>query len=588
MKFSKNIKQKLKPSVTFFNYEYFLSILFRCVILITLTYVLFAEFKITKSNILLIALLDLLVSIYGIYFVFIKPLVKKSQRYDLSSLDSDHFKSAFLKLFKFFSVIYLFISIIPNALMIFLCLFPDAGAKEAGFFYFNEILINVFSIIKDFLWIKIADSFIKSNFDLIKNKYKKFIFTPAVFILILLFASCSIATTYFKSFKSIATDTLSNSTSNIEEPIDSDEPEYVSVQTGLNNADTTLVYSRNEIYTVDSTLNRIICYENEDYKTAKVVYEFENTEYIKFKDIDFVYKYDDLIYFCYPSKNTRDFTKAGLYSINLTTKEYTLIIDDIINYNFSGKKLSNTFDCVTSSYPGDYSIFSYDYINTHLKNVQTFALTDSQQYSIKKSGDNFYLQLYSTKNSQYYINGQPAFNLKQSLVSQNNWFALNNYLFVLEGTNIYKINSQSPFESISKITDINLNEFINRFYYDSSFTNLNPPIAERYKFIFSLNYETLENKLVQSSHRAYSNTLPFDGSYIELYDFNDSLVITYNKANNIIAYNRKNDFTIARKKVINDSHFIEFDIENNPYIIESQSLKQFRYNENSYNKNTVK
>ena len=79
-------------------------------------------------------------------------------------------------------MIYLFISIIPNALMIFLCLFPDVGAKEAGFFYFNEILINVFTIIKDFLWIKIADSFIKSNFDLIKNKYKKFIFTPALLL----------------------------------------------------------------------------------------------------------------------------------------------------------------------------------------------------------------------------------------------------------------------------------------------------------------------------------------------------------------------------------------------------------------------
>ena len=66
---------------------------------------------------------------------------------------------------------------------------------------------------------------------------------------------------------------------------------------------------------------------------------------------------------------------------------------------------------------------------------------------------------------------------------------------------------------------------------------MNPPIAERYKFIFSLNYETLENTLVQSSNKASTFTLPFDGSYIELYDFNDSLVITYNKANNIIAYN---------------------------------------------------
>ena len=63
----------------------------------------------------------------------------------------------------------------------------------------------------------------------------------------------------------------------------------------MNNADTTLVYSRNEIYTVDSALNRIICYENEDYETAKVVYEFENKEYIKFKDIDFFNGTDNFV-----------------------------------------------------------------------------------------------------------------------------------------------------------------------------------------------------------------------------------------------------------------------------------------------------
>ena len=66
------------------------------------------------------------------------------------------------------------------------------------------------------------------------------------------------------------------------------------------------------------------------------------------------------------------------------------------------------------------------------------------------------------------------------------------------------------------------------------------------------------------------------------------LLLTYNKANNILAYNDKTNFMMNKKKVINDSHFIEFDIENNPYIIESQSIKQFRYNENTHNKNTVK
>ena len=92
----------------------------------------------------------------------------------------------------------------------------------------------------------------------------------------------------------------------------------------------------------------------------------------------------------------------------------------------------------------------------------------------------------------------------------------------------------------------------------------------------------------QSNHRTSSSTLPFDGSDIELYDYNDSLIIAYNKTNNFIAYCDKNAYTIDKNRTLNRNHFIEFDIENNPYTIEFQTLKPFRYNEINYNKNTAK
>lgn len=588
MKFSMTLKETIKTNVTFFNYEYCCHMVIRCIILVVLTNIVFAEFAITKSNILLIALLDLLVSIYGISFVFIKPLINAVQRFDFSSIDSNHFKTAFLNVFRFFIVLYLLISTTPHLFKIFLSIWPDSGVKATGFLFYNEILINVFSIIKNFLWIKIADSFIKSNFDLIKNKYKKFIYTPALFLFIVLFASCSIATTYFKSFKTIASDSYSNSTLNDEIPEESSESEYVTVKSGLKEADTTLVYSRNEIYTVDTTTNSIICYENEDYKTAKVVYKFENTEYVQFIDSDLIYKQDDVLYFCYPSKNMQNFTKAGFYSINLETKEYNLIIDDILDYNYSGNKLSNTFDCVTNSTGNIYKLLSYDYINNHTKEIQSFDITTSKTYSIKKSNDNFYLHLHTNGISSYYINGKHAIDLKQSYLNNNKWFAVDNYLFIFNDINLYRINNQEPFEIISKVTDINLNEFINKFFYDPDFKDLNPPVAERYRFLFSLDYQTLENTLRQSNHRTSSSTLPFDGSDIELYDYNDSLIIAYNKTNNFIAYCDKNAYTIDKNRTLNRNHFIEFDIENNPYTIEFQTLKPFRYNEINYNKNTAK
>ena len=159
--------------------------------------------------------------------MFIKPLIKSSNRYDLSTLDSEHLKTSFFKTFKLFSIIYLSITTIPHWVRILECLFSGSGFQTNPLFYFNEILISVFYIVNNFIWIKIAHLFLKSNFDLMKNKYTKFIYTHGILLLIILFALSSIATTYFKSFKTIVSNTESNSTTTIEEP---EENEFIFIK----------------------------------------------------------------------------------------------------------------------------------------------------------------------------------------------------------------------------------------------------------------------------------------------------------------------------------------------------------------------
>lgn len=539
-------------------------------------------------------ILQILVTLYGIKFIYLDGLKKLNNKYTLNEMEYQKLEQTIGGMLIVMGIIGFIFSLIGNSLPLFLEILAGffvgsfvSGYGATSFISAKTIIFLIISVISNVIYSVLVVMTVKRNF---RNIYEnqKIAYTTTILILAIVFVITSLVSSLMLSNMSTETNdnTLQNNNSDFiieddslsideedsEEPVEDDSTSMLNkeVDITVSLSDSCTVFSNNEIYV--GNLQGKGLFKTTSLQMDKFVLVANNTDKIQYNNAQVLYKNDTNLYFYYP-KNTiflnnntteEDF---GLYSLNLADGTAEKVINKVDFYKFNGEKITNTFDYKVTI-DGTTYIKSYDYENKTESTIFSYTVPEGARDYIQKYKGIFYTTIVDPINNktQIYKSDQLFCNIDMPIykfiVSNNelHFFVANSVYSLDINTGNINFHGSTPFESQTlTMENYTIVEDLDMF----------PMLDTQLKYYI---YNPL-NRQFEEKEKFDGSAFPSDEFTIYNLDFNNLLLITNKGSVSIVD---KNTLAVTKTHSSSELLSINLDKEGNCYVRTSSASKKYQ------------
>lgn len=577
-----------------YKFKFFFKILLRSIGYSLLTSIVLSFLGFIPTFLKLI--LQILVTLYGIKFIYLNGLKKLNNKYTLNEMEYQKLEQTIGGMLIIMGIIGFIFALIGNSLILLLEIFAGlfvgsvvgSGYGATSFITAKTIILLIINILSNVVYSILVVITVKRNF---RNVYEnqKLAYTNAMLILAIIFVISSLVSSYMLStYSSNTEDTTSqlnnsnfditddfsteeddeNTDNQVEDDTNSMLNQEVDVTVSL--SDSYTIFSDTEIYV--GNLQGKGLFKATSPQMDKFLLVANDTDKIQYKNAHILYKNDTNLYFYYPknemflNSNTTE-EDYGLYSLTLADGKAEKVLDKVDFYKFNGEKLTDTFDYKVTT-DGTTYIKSYDFETQTESTIVSYTVPEGASEILQKYKGNFFITLIDTLNNktQIYKNSQLLCNIDMAV---NKSIASNNELHFFVANTVYSLDVNSgninftgstPFETANlKLQNYVIDEDLDMF----------PMLDTQLQYYI---YNPL-NRQFEAREKFTQTAFPSDEFTIYNLDLNNLLLIT-NKGSVSIA--DKNTLNVTKTHASSELDSINLDKNGNCFVKTSSASKKFQ------------